>query len=62
MTKVKLIETDGAIGFNHEGVFITDVTVSDCGRFPYDKNEAMYQYFLTEEQYETMVSKSKEQG
>lgn len=58
MTKVKLIKTDGVIGFNHEGVFITDVTVSDCGRFSYDKNEAMYQYFLTEEQYETMVSKS----
>ncbi len=62
MTKVKLIETDGVIGFNHECVFITDVTVSDCGRFSYDKNQAMYQYFLTEEQYETMVSNNKEQS
>ena len=50
-------KSDGELGFMHNGVFITNPFVSECGRFPADPVE---DYGLTAEQVAQFEAKLRE--
>ena len=45
--KVRLYKSEGTLGFNYNGFFITDPSLSECGRFEMNPTK---DYGLTKEQ------------
>lgn len=46
-------------GFEFDGTWVTDPTVSECGRFEYTKEESLNAYGISSEKYDALVTKSK---
>jgi hypothetical protein len=46
-------------GFEFDGVWVTDPTVSECGRFDYTKEESLNAYGISSEKYDALIAKSK---
>ncbi len=59
MKKVQLYETDGMLGFDYNGTFITDPFVSECSRFVLDPQK---DYGLTKDQTCDMIKQNKLEG
>ena len=54
--KIKLCNSDGKIGFDYYGVFITNPYISSCGRFDKDP---IKDYGLTKKQVEQFDEKRR---
>lgn len=46
-------------GFEFDGTWVTDPTVSECGRFEYTKEESLNAYGISSEKYDALITKSK---
>jgi len=46
-------------GFEFDGVWVTDPTVSECGRFDYTKEESLNAYSISSEKYDALIAQSK---
>ena len=46
-------------GFEFDGTWVTDPTVSECGRFEYTKEESLNAYGISSEKYDALIAKSK---